>query len=94
MRKKIGESARLKKAPYRDRNYLEGFLKSIERSGDYSIILTEDDGLREAQEVAKKFDKASVMNITDRKGVKTEIKVIAWGPYESIKKAIFDIKDK
>lgn len=28
------------------------------------------------------------MNVTDRKRVKDEIKVLAWGPYDSIKAAI------
>lgn len=31
------------------------------------------------------------MNVTDRKKVKDEIKVLAWGPYSAIKDAIFSI---
>lgn len=34
------------------------------------------------------------MNVTDRKGVKDEIKVLAWGPYQCIKDNIFAIKEK
>lgn len=41
--------------------------------------------------MAKKFNKTSIMNITERKKVKNEIKVLGWGPSASIKEAIFNI---
>lgn len=34
------------------------------------------------------------MNVTDRKNIKDEIKVLAWGPLHSVKAAIFNINDK
>jgi hypothetical protein len=94
LRKRVAESARLKKTTYQDANYLETFLNGIERSGDHAIILTDDDCLREAQEVAKKFNKVAIMNVTDRKRVKHEIKVLAWGPQDTIVETICNITDK
>ena len=46
LRQRITQSARLKKAPYQDANYLEGFLKTLERGSDHAIILAEDNDLR------------------------------------------------
>jgi hypothetical protein len=75
----ISQSRRLQKSTYIDGNYLNQLLKTILKK-DSAIILTEDSCLREAQEVVKNFNEAYIMNITNRKNMKDEIKVMAWGP--------------
>ncbi len=54
---------------------------------DSAIVVTDDECLREAQEVLVKFDEAFIMNITGRKNLKEEVKVFAWGD----KQKVFDL---
>ena len=89
MRERIVGTRRLQKATYRDHNYLNSFLKTLRKKKDSAIVITDDNSLYEAQKIVKNFDEFFIMNITERKKVKDEVKVMAWGTKDQIYDLIF-----
>ena len=76
--------SRVEISSYIDRSFLLEKIKQVKYKKDDVIIITDDDTLREAQEVGKKFDGVYILNITDRKNVTNEIKVIAHNSIDKI----------